>query len=171
MDRSLPRGRRSTAEVAARRPDAGQGPRSRRGRSGPAAIAGVDRIAEGRAEAEAAKREAEAARARSLGTIVEKYLADAERRLRPASYKVAKLYLDGEKYWRQLHDRPADDLSRREIMAVLEPWDGRVTAAQMLAHLSACLSWGVESELLERNCATGIKAPVEKIARERVLIG
>ena len=54
-------------------------------------------------------------------------------------------------------------------MAVLERWDGRITAAQMLAHLSACLSWGVERELIERNCATGIKAPVEKIARERVL--
>ena len=29
----------------------------------------------------------------SLGAIVEKYLADAEKRLRPASYRVAKLYL------------------------------------------------------------------------------
>jgi integrase len=134
-----------------------------------AAVEGVDRIAEGRAAAETARREAEAARSRSLGAIVEKFLADAERRLRPASYKVAKLYLDGEKHWRELHDRPADGLSRREIMVVLERWDGRVTAAQMLAHLSACLSWGVERELIERNCATGIKAPVEKVARERVL--
>ena len=44
-----------------------------------------------------------------------------------------------------------------------------MTAAQMLAHLSACLSWGVERELLERNCAMGIKPPVQKVARERVL--
>ena len=43
-----------------------------------------------------------------------------------------------------------------------------MTAAQML-HLSACLSWGVERGLLERNSATGIKPPVEKVARERVL--
>ena len=55
-------------------------------------------------------------------------------------------------------------------MVVLERWDGRVTAAQMLSHLSACLSWGVERELIERNCAAGIKPPVEKTARERVLL-
>jgi integrase len=130
---------------------------------------GADVIAEGRTKAAAERRQGEAAKARSLGTIVEKYLADAERRLRPASYKVAKLYLTGARYWQQLHHRPADDLGRREIQAVLEPWNGKITAAQMLAHLSACLTWGVDQVLLERNCATGIKPPVQKVARERVL--
>src|SRR3954454_17516727 len=130
---------------------------------------GADIIAEGRAAAEAAKREADTARARSLGVIVEKYLADAEKRFRPASYKVAKLYLTGERHWSKLHHRAADDLGRREILEVLEEWNGRVTAAQMLHHLSACLSWGVERSLLERNCASGIKAPVQKTTRERVL--
>ena len=130
---------------------------------------GADIIAEGRAAAEAAKREAEAAKARSLGKIIEKYLLDAGKRLRPASYKVAKLYLTGARYWQQLADRPADALGRREILAVLEPWNGKVTAAQMLYHLSACLTSGVERSLLERNCATGIKPPVQKVDRERVL--
>ena len=130
---------------------------------------GADIIAEGRAKAEVAKREADAARARSLGTIVERYLPDAKKRLRPASFKVARLYLTGERYWQQLRNRPADALGRREILTVLEPWDGRITAAQMLAHLSACLTWGVERGLLERNPATGIRPPVEKVARERVL--
>ena len=130
---------------------------------------GADIIAEGRAAAEANRRGVEDAKARSLRTIVEKYLVDAQRRLRPASFKVAKLYLEGPKYWVQLHDRPADELGRREILAVLQPWAGRVTSAQMLAHLSACLSWGVESDLLERNCAIGLKPPVEKVDRERVL--
>jgi integrase len=134
-----------------------------------AAVQGVDRIAEGRAKAEADRRQAEAARARSLGAIVEDYLPAAKKRLRPASYNVAKLYLEGPKYWAQLRDRPADELGRREILAVLQPWAGRVTSAQMLAHLSACLSWGVVNELLERNCAMGLKPPVEKVDRERVL--
>ena len=39
----------------------------------------------------------------------------------------------------------------------------------MLSHLSACLSWGVERSLIERNCAMGIKPPVQKTPRERVL--
>lgn len=133
------------------------------------AVRGVDTIAEGRAKAEADRRAAEAAKARALGKLIEKYLADAEGRLRPASYKVAKLYLNGEKHWRPLHDRPADALDRRDIMEVLERWAGRVTAAQTLYHLSACLSWGVEHHLIERNCAAGIKPPVKKEARERVL--
>ena len=145
-----------------------------------AAVEGIDRVAEGRAkaeadrreeraEAEAERREAELAKARSLGAIAEKYLKDAERRLRPASFKAAKLYLNGPKHWGQLHSRPADELTRRDILGVLEEWSGRVTAAQMLFHLSGCLSWGVERSLFDRNCAAGIKAPVEKVARERVL--
>jgi integrase len=72
-------------------------------------------------------------------------------------------------HWKTLHERPADDLGRREIIAILEPYAGRVTAAQMLRHLSACLSWGLERELLERNAALGIKPPVQRAARERVL--
>jgi integrase len=131
------------------------------------AARGTDVVRDGRAAADAARRGAEDARARSLAVVAERYLADAAKRLRPASLKPARLYLT--KHWRALHARPADELGRREIMAVLEPYAGRVTAAQMLAHLSACLSWGVERGLLERNAATGIKAPVQRVARERVL--
>ena len=52
---------------------------------------------------------------------------------------------------------------------MLEAYAGRVTAAQMLRHLSACLSWGMERGLLERNAALGVKPPVQLVARERVL--
>ena len=126
-------------------------------------------MAERRAAAEEQKRAAEAARARRLGAIIERYLADAQKRLRPASYKVARLYLSGARYWQKLADRPADELGRREILAVLEPWNGKVTAAQMLHHLSACLSWGVERSLIERNTVIGIRPPVTKRPRERTL--
>src|SRR5918997_1016928 len=44
------------------------------------AARGADVVADGRAAAEATRREAEAAWARSLGTLVERYLADAEKR-------------------------------------------------------------------------------------------
>lgn len=136
------------------------------------ATRGADIIEEGRAEAEARKREAEAAKARQLGPIIEKYLAAAPQRLRPASLKVARIYLEGSKdhlRWQLLKDRPADELTRREVLGVLENWSGKVTAAQMLHHLSACLSWAVEKDLIDRNCVIGIKPPVEKVSRERVL--
>ena len=128
---------------------------------------GVDRIAEGRAAAEATKREAEAAKARSLGAVVELYLTAAEKRLRPESLRVARMYLRGQ--WKVLHARPADELTRREIVAVLEPYSGRRTAIQLLRHLSACLSWGMERGLLERHAALGIKPPAQPTSRDRVL--
>jgi Arm DNA-binding domain len=53
------------------------------------ATRGADIVAEGRAAAEGARREAEAARAKSLGKIIEKYLVDAEKRLRPAEAAVS----------------------------------------------------------------------------------
>jgi integrase len=131
------------------------------------ATRGNDVVADGRAASAAARREAEAARARSLGAMVERYLVDAAKRLRPSSLRLARSYLN--RHWSPLHDRPADDLGRRDLMAILEPYAGRVTAGQALAHLSACLTWGVDRGLLERNAALGVKAPVERRSRERVL--
>ena len=131
------------------------------------ASGGADVVAAGRAAAVAARRRADTARARSLALLAERYLDDAAKRLRPESLRMARLYL--RTHWRALHDRPADDLGRREIVAVLEPYAGRATSAQMLRHLSACLSWGMERGLLERNAALGVKPPVQLVARERVL--
>jgi integrase len=131
------------------------------------ASGGMDIVAAGRAAAVAARRQADTARARSLAPLVDRYLADAAKRLRPGSLRMAKLYL--RTHWRALHDRPADELGQREIVSVLEPYAGRATSAQMLRHLSACLSWGMERGLLERNAALGVKAPVQLVARERVL--
>ena len=87
---------------------------------------GVDVVETGRAAAQAARDQAEAAKAQSLGAIAEQYLTDAARRLRPTSLRVARLYL--RNHWQALHDRPADELGRREIVAVLEPYAGRATS-------------------------------------------
>lgn len=131
------------------------------------AVRGSDVIAEARAAAADARRGAAKAQTRALGKLVKGYLADAEKRLRPASLRAAALYLT--KHWLALHDRPADDLSRREIVEVLEPYAGRVTSAQMLHHLSACLTWAIDRGLIERHAAIGIKPPVQRTTRERVL--
>ena len=132
-----------------------------------AAAGGVDVVEAGRARAAEARRKAEAAKAQSLGAIVEAYLADAPRRLRPESLRLAKIYL--QKHWRSLHHRPADEISRREIVVVLEGYAGRRTAIQLLRFLSMVLGWGVERGLLEKNATLGIKPPAVAVARERVL--
>ena len=131
------------------------------------AAGGVDIVEIGRAAAVDARRRAEDAKQKSLGTIVDAYLADAPRRLRPESMRLAKLYL--RNHWRSLHHRPADELTRREIVVVLEEYAGRRTAIQLLRFLSMALGWGVERGLLERNATLGIKAPAVAVARERVL--
>ena len=131
------------------------------------AAGGVDVVETGRAAAVKARKQADDAKARSLGAIVEVYLVDAEKRLRLASVRLARMYLRGQ--WHALHDRPADELTRREIVAVLQPYAGRRTAIQLLRHLSACLSWGMERGLLDRHAAIGIKPPAEAATRDRVL--
>ena len=131
------------------------------------ASGGTDIVAAGRAAAAEARRKADDAKSRSLGAIVDLYLAASVERLRPASLRVARSYLRGQ--WAALHERPADDLTRREIVTVLEPYAGRTTAIQLLRHLSACLSWAMERGLLEKNTAIGVKPPAERAARERVL--
>ena len=132
------------------------------------AAGGVDIVAKGRAAAEEVRRLAEAARARSLAVIAEHYLTDAARRLRPASLGPARLYL--RQHWRALHDRPADELTRREIVAVLEPWAGRRTALSDAAPPQRMPVLGLRSAgWLERNTALGIRAPVAVVPRARAL--
>ena len=132
------------------------------------AIRGSDVIAEAKAAATDARRGAATARRRArLASWSKSYLADAEKRLRPASLRVATLYLS--KHWSSLHERPADELTRREIIEVLEPYAGRVTSAQMLRHLSACLTWAIDRGLIERHAAIAIRPPVQRVTRERVL--
>ena len=141
--------------------------RSRAAEIRAAAAGGLDVVETGRVAAVEARKKVEAAKARSLGTIVEAYLAAAPTHLRPASLRLARMYL--RKHWSSLHDRPADELGRREVVACMQPYAGRVTAIQMLRHLSACLTWAVDQGLLERHAATGIKPPAEPTRRERVL--
>src|SRR5262249_53320252 len=131
------------------------------------AVAGEDIIETSRQAAIEARREVQTAKAKCLAALIDPYLDAAAKRLRPESLRVARLYLRGQ--WRALYDRPANDLTRREIASVLQPYAGRQTAIQLRYHLSACLSWAMERGLIERNAAMGVKAPAEPTSRDRVL--
>ena len=99
LGRPLPGRRRVPAEVAAWQPSAQAGPQRARPRSAPARAGGADVVAAGRAAAVEARKRAEAARRGRWAPLVERYLADAPKRLRPASLRMARLYL--RKHWQR----------------------------------------------------------------------
>jgi integrase len=138
-----------------------------------AAVDGVDRVAERRAAA-AAKRTAEQdardRRGRELGRIVEAYLAGPAAKLAPRTVVEIKRYLN--EAWKPLHGHDPDQLDRRTVVAELERIArerGPIASNRAKAYLSACLSFGVERGLLERNMLIGIKRLEPEEKRDRVL--
>ena len=138
-----------------------------------ATIDGVDRVAVRRAAA-ASRRKAEQAdrdqRHRQLGKIIDGYLAGPATKLAPRTLVEVRRYLN--EAWRPLHDRDADNLDRRAIVAELERITrerGPIASNRARAYLSSCLSYGVERGLLDRNVVIGIKRLEPEITRDRVL--
>ena len=142
-----------------------------------AARRGRDLVSEGRAEAEVRRREREqrerveeAQRTRRLGTIVERYLADAGRELRPRTIRELNRYLTV--HWAPLHDQVTDEIDRRTIVSRLEEIlneNGPTAANRARAYLSMACAWAVQRGLLDRNPVLGIRAIAREQARDRVL--
>jgi len=134
---------------------------------------GRDVVAERRGELAAKREEARAAKARErrqLKKLIETYLADAETKLRPATMRETKRYLNVA--LKPLHDQDADNMSVRTVAAVLADIAkerGRTSANRARAYLSACLSHGVAIGMLERNVLIGTKRPQPEQKRDRVL--
>jgi integrase len=134
---------------------------------------GRDVVAERREELAARREKSRAERARSgrlLGKVVGLYLADAETKLRPATMRETRRYL--QTVLAPLHDHDADTLDVRAVASVLATVAqerGRTSANRARAYLSACLSFGVATGLLERNILIGTKRPQPEQQRDRVL--
>ncbi len=135
-----------------------------------AARRGADAVADGRAAA-LSRRHADRDRwDRALGTIANRYLAHAEEALAPATVRELRRYLTVT--WAPLHDRDADALDRRTIVARLEDiarLSGPAAANRAKSYLSMALSFGLLRGLLDHNAVTGIKAIAKEATRERVL--
>ena len=134
---------------------------------------GRDVVAE-RREDLAEKRElARAERERSgrlVGRIVGLYVADAATKLRPATLRETRRYL--QTVLAPLHEHDADRLDVRTVAAILAAVAqerGRTSANRARAYLSACLSFGVATGLIERNILIGTKRPQPEQQRDRVL--
>lgn len=134
---------------------------------------GRDVLAERREELVAKRAQERAEREReqrSLGKLIEAYLADAESKLRPSTMKETRRYL--RVALKPLHDQDAESMSVRTIAAALADVAkerGRTSANRCRSYLSACLSYGVGVGMLERNVVVGTRRPQPEQRRDRVL--
>jgi integrase len=109
--------------------------------------------------------------ARTLRSVADDYLAMKQSKLRPASYRMAKLYLTGG-YFRPLHAAAITDIMRADIAPCLnriERDSGHVTAHLARSALSSLYSWALKEGIVEQNPVIGTRDPGKANARDRVL--
>jgi integrase len=110
----------------------------------------------------------------TLRSAVDAYLAARQPELRPASFKVTKLYLTGTAYFGPLHRAAITTIGRADIAARLGAITRNVsptTARQALRALSSFFGWTIGQGLLGNaaNPTIGVHVPAAPPARERVL--
>jgi integrase len=114
------------------------------------------------------------AAAQTFQAAANAYLAAKEKEWRPASSKVARLYLTGAAYFKPLHAQPVSAIRRSDIAACIRTIiNGRsaTTAAAARRHVSAMFSWATSEGLIGdgTNPVAGSTRPDGAAARERVL--
>ena len=122
-------------------------------------------------QAEKVAARAPKAREIALGDLIDRYLPEAERRLKPGTYAGVVLHL--RKHWQPLHSFEVKNLARRHVAAEL----GRIGANSGLyganrsrAALSALFAWAIGEGLADANPVVGTNKPLDdEIARDRVL--
>jgi integrase len=106
--------------------------------------------------------------------VAEDYLAVRASELRPASLKVAKLYLTGD-YFRPLHSRPVGEITHPDVafcLRAIERNHGTSTVSAARRALSAFFGWVAAEGLLGRtpiNPVVGTRGSPRPSPRERVL--
>jgi integrase len=126
----------------------------------------IDPVAE-KAKADVAK----AASKLTLGKLAGLYLAAKEGKVRPNTYRGAKLHLTD--HWKPLSSRPIDSIKRVDVAARLQEITrerGRTAAARSRGNLSALFGWAMREGLCEKNPVLDTNDPGEGIQpRDRVL--
>ena len=128
---------------------------SRRARFSPGAQLGQD------PQGDKASRRARAAR--SFAAVADAYLAAREGVLRPATLRLARLYLRGD-YFRSLHGTSVTELTHADIAAALSVAARRhsvITAAAARRTVSSMCAWAIEEGWLPANSnpALGLRRP------------
>jgi integrase len=104
--------------------------------------------------------------------VADNYLAMKQSTLRPASYRMAKLYLLSDNYFRPLHSSAITDITRADVASCLNRIirdSGRVTAHMARSALSSLYTWALKQGIVEQNPVIGTEDPGPAKSRERVL--
>jgi integrase len=128
------------------------------------AILGTDPVAE-RALAKARAK-------RTLGSVVEKYIAARTPVWRPNSIRHNDRYL--RRYFASLHNTPIDSVERADVADVIQDIakeHGAVTADRAKKSLSACFAWAMRQGQATQNPVANMDSPSEgtETPRDRVL--
>src|SRR5262245_34669873 len=132
-------------------------------------LARVELGADPQAE-KAAKRQREA---RTVRAVVAEYLAAREPELRPASYRVARIYLTGS-YFRALHPLAVTAVTRADVAAAIRKIArerSNPTAAAARRALSTFFAWCIQAGILGNgaNPVSGSHRPADPTPRDHVL--
>ncbi|MEX0953653.1 MAG: integrase arm-type DNA-binding domain-containing protein [Rhizobiaceae bacterium] len=95
----------------------------------------------------------------------------AERRLRPSTQREYRRLLFGPDT-KNLHDRPIGQITKRDVLDVIESIDARgapVAASRTRVYLSKFFNWCAERDIIETVPTDRIPAPNPEIRRDRVL--
>jgi len=108
----------------------------------------------------------------TLKSVADACLESRKDELRPASYRVTKLYLTGNAYFGPLHTTAIGDITRADVAArlnVIKRGSGMVTASRARSAMSSLFVWAMEEGLAESNPILGTRQPDTSEPRERVL--
>src|SRR5262249_5569916 len=100
--------------------------------------------------------------ARTFRSAIEAYLAAKRDGLRPASYRIAKLYLLDGDYFRPLHKTGVNEITHPDIAARLSAISRKRsthTAAAARRAISAAFRWFMEEGWLRQNPVIGTRKP------------
>ena len=116
------------------------------------------------------KRQVQAKRSVTLGSLTERYIADRSSQLRPRTLEGFALHL--RKHWQSLHGLAIDAITRRDIVAGMDEIGeihGKVAADRAKATLSGFFAWALDRNYCEVNPVLGIRRRVNGVSRDRVL--
>jgi integrase len=110
--------------------------------------------------------------ARTLRSVADDYLAAKQSRLRPASFRVTKLYLTGRPYFGPLHTATIGEITRADVasrLSAITRNSGTVTGSRARSALSTMFAWAMGEGLCENNPVIGTNKPADSTPRDRVL--